>query len=84
MKPVAVRRGVRRGQLPPGATGRGRKKRVVAAKEGSDKYDICPWAREAMVSPLAESENYAAMSHVNHVVYKVNEGLQSMYESTYL
>jgi hypothetical protein len=41
--------------LPPGARGRGRQKRVVAAKEGGDKYDnydICPRAPETLAPPL--------------------------------
>jgi hypothetical protein len=49
---VAARRGVRRGQLPPGARRRGPEKRVVEAKEGGDKHDICPLAPETLAPPL--------------------------------
>ena len=58
---VAARRGVRMGQLPPGARGRGRQKRVVAAKEGGDKYDIYdifPRAPETLEPPLRTNTPY--------------------------
>jgi hypothetical protein len=67
LDPVAARRGggaVRGGggKLPPGARGRGRQKRVVAAKEGDDKhgkYDICPRAPETLAPPLTRPDKDA-------------------------
>jgi hypothetical protein len=53
---VPARRGEGvRGQWLPGARGRGREKRVVAAKEGGDKYEIydtCTGAPETLAPPM--------------------------------
>jgi hypothetical protein len=58
---VAARRGGGGQEGAIAAGRRGRQKRVVAVKEGGDKYDICPWAPETLAPPLSPM----LPSHVN-------------------
>jgi hypothetical protein len=49
---VQRRRDGRSGAIVHGRQREGRQKRVVAAKEGGDKYDICSRAPETLAPPL--------------------------------
>jgi hypothetical protein len=66
------------GSFAPGARGRGRQKsRVVAAKEGGDKYDkyhICPRAPETLAPParhcIWHNNNHTKISTCMHFAFR--------------